>query len=354
MESNTETKVLAEPHNRTQRAEDREEQYHRRRQNKDRKTQKQVRGFMEAFSGAGLDEDRLENVRSVANARKIVDAGRKTSEAILKVNTTVNGKLKTQSDKLIEKTEGKMKKLIDLPDALMVGLMTFSVALEAMKGMIKSVAEGFVEAVMKVAGGLSDALHERYREKFGAKNDIQEIAIALIMFFAFLVSSISQLLSGFFSILKNTLVEVIENFFGEEMSKFVFYIWDILFQFIQIQIIMSLVTLKRVIIIAIVLTVLSFCLKMDDMDEDEFETLKAKKSGKKEEPASSTSDSQQDITSSGIVATESSNETQPTQENPQTSESSSSATESPATESAASSSTSEVQETAAPTEAHVE
>lgn len=272
-------------------AEDEERRRSRRRRRGDRKARQKVQGFMEMFAGAGLTEERMRNIHNVNAARKILGAGRAINEKLDGVNKAVNGKVKEGCDSLVGKTKNQ-KKDFQIPPSIIVALMTFSVAFEAVKGMVANVIEGVVEAIMKISGGLSDALNEKYRDKFSPSNDYQEIAIAILLFVGGIYSRIATFLSTFFVTIRTALVQVVLQMFGKDTSDVVLHVWIIIGVFIQLGLLMGLLGPLVIICSVLFLTVLSFFLKMDDLpdddndDEDEKKATPEKKEGegeKKEE-----------------------------------------------------------------------
>ena len=272
------------PH-RADEAENGERDFRRRRQRGDRKAREQMRGFVSMFEGAGLSEERMRGMREVPAARNLLRLSRLIGENSSKITDTINNKSKETLDGF-NKKYNETKKAIKVHPSILIALMTLSVAFEAVRQVIFNVIEGLVEAVMKVSSAFSDALHEYYRDKFSPKNDYQEISIAFVLVVASIYSSVINFVSKIGTTLKNGILQLLLQLFGKDLSNCVSRGLTIISVWIQLSILLAFLTPKILISGILLIVILSFFMKMDDLPE---EAEAEKKEEKPTESESSTS-----------------------------------------------------------------
>lgn len=230
----------------------------------------------------------MRGMREVPAARNLLRLSHMIGGKSARFTKTVNDKTKASVDSLTAKYD-ETKKEITVHPSILIGLMTLAVAFEAARGVIVNMVEGFVEAVMKVSSAFSDSLQEYYRNKFSAKNDLQEISIALVLVFASIYSAIVNFFSTVGGTIKTGLIQLILQLFGKDLSTCVSHVWTVVFIFIQLHFLFAFMTPKIFFFGLLILVVLSFFFKMDDLPEEEEKKIEAEleaEEKKKEDPES--------------------------------------------------------------------
>lgn len=211
-----------------------------------------------------LSDKRKKNLKSVPFAEKIIATGKKVGDSIGKFEEKTINSIQEGGNKIIL-GQTPISAKIAVPNSVLIFLATVVIILESIVILMHGLFRAVGQAIMRSAGVLADLMFIHFREYFSDVNPYQEFAIALVYFVGFIYSNIANLVSHVLVSLQQFIAGYMEVKFDKTISSVGYNFLNIASNIIQLYFLFFLLRLKLFLLATVVLAVVSFFLKMDDV-----------------------------------------------------------------------------------------
>lgn len=231
---------------------------------KAKEADKHLDSFLDLFTKTGLNPEKQANIDSVPIAKSITDIGQKIGGLISSFEDSTLTKIEEGGNKFLEGQTANAKP-VNLPSSILIGLSTAVIIVESLVILIFSVFRGIAEAIMRGACALADLLYINFRKYFPETNNIQSIMIAILYFVGYVYSNLRNFIAHFLKSVDQIIVGFFLVKFDKTLSSAVDNGINIIFNIIEFYILLYFLKFKILLITILVLTIVSFFLKMEDL-----------------------------------------------------------------------------------------